>query len=285
MSEETTAPAPEATPEANTPAVLEAARGVSESPKIITETGEFTEGWTSKYPELEGVNLDKFKSVDALAKSYAHLERQKGGAYYPQEDWNEEKVASYREAAGVPETSDQYNIKPEELPEGVIWDDDYANKVADIAHKYHVPAKAVHELVNADLEYKQGLGTAMTQQAEQERQQAEEALRQEWGMNFDKNVDKASTALGELAKRSNLSEEDFQGLKTRFGNDPSFIKMMSNLSSLVAEGKMHGTSGSQADSFKMDAERFDELSRSGKVGVDAAATREWDELSKKLASK
>ena len=285
MSEEqATAPvAEQSTEQANSPEVLEAIRGGSE-PSIVNETGEFKQGWTSSFPELEGINLDKFKSVDALAKSYAHLERQKNASYYPQEDWNEDKIQSYREVAGVPETPSDYRIKPEVLPEGVQWDDEYAGKIAELAHKHHIPAKAVQDLVAADLERQQATATDFEKHIENQRKEAEDSLRQEWGMRYDKEVEKAGKALGNLAKESNLSEEEFAQVKTNYGNDPVFIKMMSKLSSQFSEAKIHGTRDSIAEGYKTADEQLSELYASGKVGIDPAVTRKVDELTKEIAN-
>ena len=71
-------------------------------PPLLGEDGGFAPDWYARFDELKGMekSLSKFKTPEALAKSYAELERLRR---YPGVE-NEEQMARFRRLAGLPES-------------------------------------------------------------------------------------------------------------------------------------------------------------------------------------
>lgn len=94
--------------------------------------------------------------VEALSKSYQGLEQLLGkkanSVPVPNEKSTPEEVSAYRKAIGVPESPEGYKLKPEQMPAGVTWDDSVAKRAAELAHKHNIPASAMTELMQFDLD-------------------------------------------------------------------------------------------------------------------------------------
>lgn len=70
----------------------------------------------------------------------------------PGPDAKPEEVAAFRKALGVPDKPDGYGIKkPDQLPEGVVWDDAKVSKFTELAHKHGIPAAAVKEIIEYNI--------------------------------------------------------------------------------------------------------------------------------------
>ena len=82
-------------------ALTEAAAQAVPLPSLLGEDGGFVPDWYARFDELKGMekSLSKFKTPEALAKSYAELERLR---HYPGVE-NEEQMARFRRMAGLPE--------------------------------------------------------------------------------------------------------------------------------------------------------------------------------------
>ena len=74
-------------------------------PPLLGEDGGFAPDWYARFDELKGMekSLSKFKTPEALAKSYAELERLRR---YPGVE-NEEQMARFRRLAGLPESEEE----------------------------------------------------------------------------------------------------------------------------------------------------------------------------------
>ena len=79
-------------------ALTEAAAQAVPLPSLLGEDGGFVPDWYARFDELKGMekSLSKFKTPEALAKSYAELERLR---HYPGVE-NEEQMARFRRMAG-----------------------------------------------------------------------------------------------------------------------------------------------------------------------------------------
>ena len=75
-------------------------------PSLLGEDGGFVPDWYARFDELKGMekSLSKFKTPEALAKSYAELERLR---HYPGVE-NEEQMARFRRMAGLPESEEEF---------------------------------------------------------------------------------------------------------------------------------------------------------------------------------
>jgi hypothetical protein len=175
---------------------------------------------------------DKGPNVEALAKSYDVAQRALGrkaqAVVPPTEKSTPEEVAEYRKAIGVPESPEGYNLKPEQLPEGVTWDDNVAKKAAELAHKHNIPASAMSELMKFDMERAALMNQAAAQMIETQLETGRAELQKVWGDKMPEKI--------ELARRAAVTagvDPTSQGFV-----DPQVVKAIVSLAEKLSDDKL-----------------------------------------------
>lgn len=166
----------------------------------VVEGGNFKEGWAES---LQKQGLERLANKGKLTKSPQEflqsldnalgLVGKREVAGYPNETWSDSDLAQFRKAAGVPDLPENYNLKPEGLPEGMGFDAEEAKSYADILHRHHVPEGAAKELAKFHLERQ--ADSAAKGMAEFEAkvsglvEQSEAQFRKEWGEGFEQRLE------------------------------------------------------------------------------------------------
>jgi hypothetical protein len=173
----------------------------------------------------EEPSLQNFDSVDKLAKSYAHLVKKMGvpadqllrlpEAGQPMDD--------VYNALGRPESHEEYNIGD--------YDPDTTADFRQLAHEIGLNNDQASVLFDTYV-------NAIAGQQEQEQQAFDQfeventqALQQEWGGNFDKNVELARRAFMNFATPEAVEIMEQTGL----GNHPEILKVFSRVGELLQE--------------------------------------------------
>jgi hypothetical protein len=184
--------------------------------------------------------LKNFKNISGLAKSYVHL--RKHGPCYPGQDAAPEEIDRFRALAQVPETPDAYGLTaPDELPEGVEWSDEFAGKMAEIGHKYHVPAPAMNALAHAYLENEGALAQAAMEQQQERMRQAQDTLIGEWGAKYAQHAGVVRDFTTNLALTCGISPED--PYFNELANNPTFARMVLRMATMTSEDAVRAPSG------------------------------------------
>jgi hypothetical protein len=175
---------------------------------------------------------DKGPNVEALAKSYDVAQRALGrkaqAVVPPTEKSTPEEVAEYRKAIGVPESPEAYKLKPDQLPEGVTWDDNVAKKAAELAYKHNVPAAAMQEFMKFDMERAALMNQAAAQMIETQLETGRAELQKVWGDKMPEKI--------ELARRAAVTagvDPTSQGFV-----DPQVVKAIVNLAEKLSDDKL-----------------------------------------------
>jgi hypothetical protein len=175
---------------------------------------------------------DKGPNVEALAKSYDVAQRALGrkaqAVVPPTEKSTPEEVAEYRKAIGVPESPEAYKLKPDQLPEGVTWDDNVAKKAAELAYKHNVPAAAMQEFMRFDMERAALMNQAAAQMIETQLETGRAELQKVWGDKMPEKI--------ELARRAAVTagvDPTSQGFV-----DPQVVKAIVNLAEKLSDDKL-----------------------------------------------
>lgn len=206
--------------------------------------GTFADGWIDRLPadfipEAERdafkVHAAKYKNPLEVIKANFHKEKiiGKKGVPIPTETSTPEEIAAYRKAVGAPESPDQYQLKPEKLPEGVDWNDDLAKPFAEIAHKYHIPQKAMQELVAAQLATEQSRGAVLAQSIEQELSKGREELKKTFGGEYENKINTVKRVAATVG---------VDPLSRGF-TDPEMVKAFARLGEMLSEDKLTGGGG------------------------------------------
>ncbi len=210
---------------------------------IMDADGAFAPEWYSRFEELQpyAATLAKFRRPEALAKSYANLERLRG---YPASP-DSPRMAAFRQAVGLPATPQEFSLtRPADTPDE-IWDDSLAASLAQVAYEHGVPAPAMSALCE---HYAQEgrLALQAAQLAQQEAvQQAETELREDWGSRFETNMNTVGNVLRTLGSRAGVDVAalmDNPALRA----DADFARLMLAAAAMVEEAPMH--SGAPMDS-------------------------------------
>jgi hypothetical protein len=175
---------------------------------------------------------DNGPNVEAILKSYQGMEQLVGrkaqAVLPPTEKSTPEEVAEYRKAIGVPESPEGYNLKPEQLPEGITWDDNVAKKAAELAHKHNVPAAAMQEFMKFDMERAALMNQAAAGMIEAQLEAGRSELQKVWGDKMPEKI--------ELARRAAVTagvDPTSQGFV-----DPQVVKAIVNLAEKLSDDKL-----------------------------------------------
>lgn len=220
---------------------------------LLGEDGSFVPEWYSRFEELKGTekSLAKFKTPEALARSYTELERLRR---YPGVD-NEEQMARFRQMAGLPDSEEDYCLeRPETMPEEE-WNPELAERMARAAYRYGVPPEAMNALQDTMAQaYQEAREKVQEQQMEQETQ-AEQSLQNEWGGSYERNMGRATAALQRLASETGVDADALLD-NPALGSNPDVIRLLYQVSRLLDEAPLH-QAGAAAPSPAEEAMRME----------------------------
>jgi hypothetical protein len=244
------------------PAVASAKEGaplLDTPPASSPFTRDLPEGWSKNLGDAfaeHSPTLDRFKSIDDLAKSFLHF--RKTGPAYPDENAAPEDVERFRTLARVPDSPDGYALaKPENLPEGIEWNDSNVKTIAEIAHKHHVPQPALQALLSAHLE-QQAAAIAEAQAAQQAEQAAARAEMQRvlgTGHDFARNAGMINHMVTTLADKAGIDPMD-PGLAA-IGSNPAALKLFYEVVKLTSEDSIRRPSS--LGDLRTAAQRADDI--------------------------
>ena len=190
--------------------------------------------------------LSNFKDVESLAKTVVHQQKVLGSRI-PLPKTDEERNELYNKL-GRPETADKYEVTiPNDMEHFMPKED--ISQFKNVAHKIGLN----NEQVNALMEFQvSATKNAMDNQGNvlnQEKEQSTEALKKEWGYEYDKNVRAAQRALnvyGDNELQKLLSE-------TSAGNNPAVIKFLATIGKEVTEDMAQNTTNNRLATSPLDA--------------------------------
>lgn len=157
------------------------------------------EKWKDEYS-----TISRYKNVDNVVKALVEGRKRFGDPdkllevpIPPGEDASKEDVAKYekaharwRKAIGAPESADGYKItpEPEDIPEGMEWNDGIEKSFREVAHKLDLSQTQAKELMKFHVEL-QKMGFAQNQEAIEHQINANQAeLQKEWGGLYRENI-------------------------------------------------------------------------------------------------
>ena len=184
---------------------------------IVSKEGKFQEGWTES---LQKAGFERLATKAAMAPDEPTLFRsidealgligKKAAPAYPGADSSDADIAAFRSSAGIPDTPDAYNLKPEALPPGIQWNDDQAAELAATFHEHHVPEKTAQALVAKHMEALAGTASASTQaqaaKLQELSQLSDSTFRKEWGEAFESRLQANQDFISTRLSESDLSD-------------------------------------------------------------------------------
>ena len=235
---------------------------MSENAEAVTTEEQVTQDSTILGSEAVGDNLDwksslpdelkndptlsNFKDVESLAKTVVHQQKQMGNRIPIPKD--EEGFNELYTKLGRPSEASAYvtNI-PEDMQEH--YSEDNLNQFKEVAHKIGLNQKQVDALI----EYQHG---AIQSSIENEpamlavqKEDTEQRLKQDWGLDYNKNIRAAQRALQVYG-----DEEIMDLMNTSAGNHPAVVKLFARLGAEVTEDMTQNTQNNTLAANKLDAQ-------------------------------
>ena len=190
-------------------------------------------------------NISKFTEIDALAKSYINATRMIGSdkVIIPNNNSTDDQWNEVYDKLGRPESSDKYKLdfKSEVTP----IDENAIKAFADVAHKTGLNEKQAQSILDFYKQNSENTAQQLKIDTETAQAKSEQLLRQEWGKQYDENINKAAA----IAKANMPSDVLDMQLKdgTRLGDHPDVIKGFSKIAGLLSEDKVITTESESVD--------------------------------------
>jgi hypothetical protein len=258
-------PAPEGTPAGEAPApeaaTPEAAPAAGPNEWVSGIEDEGLRGWV----ESKGLNNG---SVENVLKSYQNLEKVFGAdkagrtVVLPGPDADETAMGEFYTKLGRPEKPDGYELPVPDGDDGRM--SEWAKGVFHEAGLSDKQATAISEKWNAYVGGMQGQAS----EAEAARgDEAEAALRREWGAAYDQKVAQVDNAAVKLG----MNEEQLAGLRSSMGPADA-MKFVANLAEQMGEASFDNDGVSENNNMMTPARAQEELA---KLNMDKEFMDAW----------
>ena len=211
-------------------------------PVYFGNDGSLVKGWQGTLDEgyRDEASLNGVNDTKVLAKMFVDTKRMvgKNRIATPTDASTEAEWEEYHKAGGRPETAADYGLK---APEGM--DAETAERVLPKAElekwqerffKTGINQKGANKLVEDFVQDVLATENAQKQLEKQEMDKLVADLANDWGAAFEQNKHFCDVAVEEGTN----GDIDFKlRLTDKFGNDPDFIRLVSNLGKKFAEGR------------------------------------------------
>ena len=280
--------------EANGSAVSEGAgagEGTGGQPDIVVDDQPWHTTLTDEGMR-ENPALTRYKTIDDFAKGHLELEKKFGerpnGIQAPGEDATpEDWAAFYKQLPGYPDAADKYEVAPPSAPAGLeIIDEEGFKGFLETMHSSGATKPVVDAAVRWFEKYQSGMYAQAEEADNAATHAASEALRQEWGPEYDYRLAVALEGMsrdnnGDLSWADAVLSTGPDGTKNLMGNSPQFLKAMYELAKFkqhdrFVTGAPGGPASVDAAKQQMDQARVD--LREGRI-----TQGDFDQLQERLA--
>lgn len=194
-------------------------------------------------------SLEQYETPEALFHALGHNKSLVGAKALsrlapdaPQEA-KDQQAKVLREVLGVPDKPEGYGLKkPDNLPDGVQWDDAVVGKYAAVMHKHNLSPEAVKELVALNLEVEGGRAAAGPLEAQKQMQAEFTALDAGLpaGVTRDQYLARSTQGVALASKLTGISVEELKA-GTRTARD---VKLFHAMAEMAGEDKLAGAAAS-----------------------------------------
>lgn len=173
--------------------------------------------------------LKDVEGMESLLSKFVGLKSNEGAVVIPDKGASEEVKAAFFKTLGVPDTSAEYTGEIQDVYKQLFHNAKLTQGQAEQLFKGHEAITA--EIMKAEQTAKDKATEA-----------AKDALKTEYGADYDKNVNIASTALKEY-----MSEDAYARLKEKgFTSDPDVVEMFYRVGKATMDDSALGGSGAKA---------------------------------------
>jgi hypothetical protein len=184
--------------------------------------------WLQFFPESlrNEKTLEKFSGqsqeevLGKLAQSYIALEKMPRGVVPPKDDAPKEEWDRFYERLGRPKSFEEYKVELK-VPEGIEWNKEAETLMLKKMYERGLTPRQAQGLLEDYLNLSAEAMTTIQQEKARSREEAEAALRKEWGPLADRNIALVQRGVHEFSADTGFKEWLDE---TGAGNDPRFFK-------------------------------------------------------------
>uniref|UniRef100_A0A6M3IW71 Putative capsid assembly protein n=1 Tax=viral metagenome TaxID=1070528 RepID=A0A6M3IW71_9ZZZZ len=190
-------------------------------------------------PTFQKYKLEEGEQAVSVPKSVlkSHIELNKLigkktiGNPYDEKLSPEDRTRIWREI-GVPEKPEGYELKaPENLPEGMSFNDGFSKEFSNAAHKLGIPKSAVNGLFKWYNERQLGEFSNSVKRLDKFNKKSIDEIKKDWGDEYENNLQKADAAIEKL-----FGAEFKEFLKTTgLNSHPAIVRGCFNASKAIGE--------------------------------------------------
>lgn len=263
--------------EIDTAADTEAAEPAGREPAAGEPADGAGAAWREHFPAESRAMLEQFADPAAFAKSYASLRKefsgQSGRVKLPGEDaddaaWQafEEKLPERYRRPTAPDAYD--GALPAELDES---GSETFTRFRDAMFEAGLPKPAFEAVVNWYLDEQDHTRTRLSEAAAARRRDAEQALRRDWGHDYDANIECAKRAVASVFGDSSVLDRRLAD-GSEVGNDPAFLRAFAAVGRMIGEDPVRiGAAGTgRTSGLAEEIDRMEREARQGGYYGDAA---------------
>jgi len=220
--------------------------------EFLEPNGNFKAGWEAKFGG-DAELAKKYSSLESLVKGHMNMQTMLGKKGVPLPDANstDEQWGEFFGKLGRPEKPDGYGLKkPEDMP-AELWDDKRMGAFADVAHKAGLTSKQVGALLSWESSFVKAAVAEQKAKSAAASQTAEQALRQEWGVLYDKKLDGA-LRMAEALDPALVKDP-------MLANHPAFIRALAKMAGMVSETPMLGARDTNGAGNQSAKQRLDSI--------------------------
>ncbi|MCX7354764.1 MAG: hypothetical protein NTY59_08050 [Alphaproteobacteria bacterium] len=225
---------------------------MSESVEPLAETtaptAETAVHWTGTLaPELKALAAHKgWRGPEDALRSYAHLERAFGAdkVALPGKDAKPEDWDALYTRLGRPTAPEQYDLADVARPDGMPWNAEGERAMLREMHAAGLSNRQARHLLSKYAEMQGGAWSTAASHGARRVEDAQTALRRDWGAAFDAKSDLANRAFRlafgdglDEARQLRLADSSF------LGDHPSLVRAFARLGESLAEHPMAGAKG------------------------------------------
>ena len=206
-----------------------------------------SEDWRSSLSDeiKNDATLSNIKDLDSAAKTLIHQQKMLGSRI-PMPKTDEERSELYTKL-GRPEEASGYKT---EIPQShqTYFKEDQINEFRNVAHQIGLNQEQVSALLNFQMKSIDADLSSEPSRLAVGKQETENTLKQEWGMEYDKNMRSAKRALDVYG-----DDEIKDLMNGEAGNHPAVIRLFSRLGAEVTEEMAKNTQNNTLSVSPLDA--------------------------------
>jgi len=219
---------------------------------LIDNDGNFTDAWgeviTSEFEDNQ--SLKNASNIKTLAKNYINQNKIVGKKNFDYDTADDEQKAELFAKMGVPEAAAEYGFEaPEDLPEGMTYNEEEAEAFANKAHELNLTTKQATELRNwyNGIQGDSYKSASSEFQANQIAQQ--DAVKEKYGAAYDAKIELAQRAVETFGAKELVDE-------LGIGDNPQMVELFVNIGEAISEDRLvTGNSNNQSALTPAEAQR------------------------------